>query len=181
MLVFSWDALDNAATAYEKLVSRISVLLSDCPDLPEETDASDSEKSEALREEFAAAMDNDLNTSLAVTALYDVLKSDCSSASKLRLIADFDSVLSLDLLKAAERLLAAQKNTAGEAMQIFLRELKRVLKRRNLRIMPRQTVSAPSFLKKESFLKIQRTEQSSGEYDPAASGTGSICKAFKCL
>ncbi len=93
VLVFSWDALDNAATAYEKLVSRISVLLSDCPDLPEETDASDSEKSEALREEFAAAMDNDLNTSLAVTALYDVLKSDCSSASKLRLIADFDSVL----------------------------------------------------------------------------------------
>lgn len=115
VLVFSWDALDNAATAYEKLVSRISALLSDCPDLPEETDASDSEKSEALREEFAAAMDNDLNTSLAVTALYDVLKSDCSSASKLRLIADFDSVLSLDLLKAAERLLAAQKNTAGEA------------------------------------------------------------------
>lgn len=139
---------------------------------------SDSEKSEALREEFAAAMDNDLNTSLAVTALYDVLKSDCSSASKLRLIADFDSVLSLDLLKAAERLLAAQKNTAGEAMQIFLRELKRVLKRRNLRIMPRQTVSAPSFLKKESFLKIQRTEQSSGEYDPAASRYGQYLQSL---
>ena len=48
-------------------------------------------------------MDNDLNTSLALTALYDVLKADISAASKLRLIADYDSVLSLDLIAAAQK------------------------------------------------------------------------------
>ena len=115
VLVFSWDALDNAATAYEKLVSRIAVLLSDCSVIPEKIDASDAEEAGTLRAEFAAAMDNDLNTSLAVTALYDVVKSGCSSASKLRLLADFDSVLSLDLLKAAERLLADRNGVNGDA------------------------------------------------------------------
>jgi cysteinyl-tRNA synthetase len=43
-------------------------------------------------------MDNDLNTSLAVTALYDVLKAKTNDATKLALFADFDRVLSLDLL-----------------------------------------------------------------------------------
>lgn len=122
MLVFSWDALDNAATAYEKLVSRIAVLLSDCSVIPEKIDASDAEEAGTLRAEFAAAMDNDLNTSLAVTALYDVVKSGCSSASKLRLLADFDSVLSLDLLKAAERLLADRNGANGDADADILAE-----------------------------------------------------------
>jgi cysteinyl-tRNA synthetase len=50
------------------------------------------------REQFQSALDNDLNTSLAVTALYDVLKADASDATKRALIASFDQVLSLDLL-----------------------------------------------------------------------------------
>ncbi len=124
VLVFSWDALDNAATAYEKLVSRISALLSDCGGLPEQDDVFDAEKTDALRAEFAAAMDNDLNTALAVTTLYDVLKSDCGSSAKLRLIADFDSVLSLDLLKAAKRMFAERKNADGEGDSEILAKIK---------------------------------------------------------
>ena len=45
-----------------------------------------------------------MNTSVAVTALYDVLKAKCNDATKLALIADFDRVLSLNLLAAAEAL-----------------------------------------------------------------------------
>ena len=55
-------------------------------------------------EVFTDAMDGDLNTSMAVTALYDVLKAKTNDATKLALIEDFDRVLALDLLKAAEAL-----------------------------------------------------------------------------
>jgi len=52
-------------------------------------------------EKFKAALDNDLNTSLGITALYDVLKADISDATKLYLVEDFDKVLCLDLIKTA--------------------------------------------------------------------------------
>ena len=54
-------------------------------------------------------MDNDLNTSLAITALYDVLKSDANGATKRALIAKFDTVLSLNLLEAAEKHITSQE------------------------------------------------------------------------
>ena len=52
-----------------------------------------------------------MNTSVAVTAVYDVLKAKCNDATKLALLADFDKVLSLDLIEAAE---ALQKKQAEE-------------------------------------------------------------------
>jgi cysteinyl-tRNA synthetase len=53
---------------------------------------------------FRDALENDLNTSLAVTALYDVLKADINGATKRALIASFDKVLSLSLLEKAAAL-----------------------------------------------------------------------------
>ena len=50
-----------------------------------------------LREKFRGALDNDLNTSLAVTALYDALKAKTNDATRLAAVADFDRVLSLSL------------------------------------------------------------------------------------
>ena len=97
-LVFTYENLDNAATAYSKLVARIAALR------PAEGEQVDAEAFERLKSGFTAALDNDLNTSLAVTALYDVLKADTGAATKLALIADFDRVLSLGLIDAGERL-----------------------------------------------------------------------------
>ncbi len=57
-----------------------------------------------LKERFVGALNGDLNTSVAVTALYDVLKAKCNDATKLAAIADFDQVLSLNLLSAAKTL-----------------------------------------------------------------------------
>ena len=54
-------------------------------------------------------MDNDINTSLAVTAVFDVLKAKASDATKLYALQDFDRVLSLNLIPAAEALKAKQK------------------------------------------------------------------------
>ena len=48
-------------------------------------------------------MDSDLNTSLGITALYDVLKADISDGTKLALLNEFDSVLGLGLLDRAAK------------------------------------------------------------------------------
>ena len=106
-LVFSWEGLDNASVAYQKLVSRVAALSTE----GEPDDAA----AQPLRDAFKAAMDNDLNTSLAITALYDVLKANVSDATKRALIAEFDSVLSLGLLEAAASLNEAADEPAGDA------------------------------------------------------------------
>ena len=62
----------------------------------------DTEQLAEIKKPFALAMDNDLNTSLAVTALYDVLKTNTNAATKLQAIADMDTVLQLGLIAAAE-------------------------------------------------------------------------------
>ena len=103
-LVFSWENLDNAAVTYEKLIARIAALKNEG-----EVDA---EVLAKLKEKFQASLDNDLNTSLAITALYDALKAKTNDATKLAAVADFDRVLSLNLIAAAEKL---QKKQAEEA------------------------------------------------------------------
>ena len=96
-LVFSWENLDNAQLAYNKLIARIAALKPG-------DGAIDKPVVAALKEKFCKALDNDLNTSLAVTALYDVLKAPTNDETKLFAILDFDQVLSLDLIaKAAKK------------------------------------------------------------------------------
>ena len=94
-LVFSWENLDNAAVAYEKLIAKIATLNGE--------GAVEADAFNALKERFNNALNGDLNTSLAVTAVYDVLKAKCSDATKLALLEDLDQVLSLNLLKNAEK------------------------------------------------------------------------------
>ncbi|MGI5929991.1 cysteine--tRNA ligase [Pseudoflavonifractor sp.] len=95
-LVFSWENLDNAKAAYDKLVARVAAL-------SEDGDV-DQAAVDAARAAFIEAVGNDLNTSLGVTAVYDALKADVSDATKRAIIADFDKVLGLDLLGRAAAL-----------------------------------------------------------------------------
>ena len=103
-LVFSWENLDNAAVAYQKLVARIAML--------QNNDDLDEQSLVALKERFVNALNGDLNTSLAITAVYDVLKAKTTDATKLAALEDFDRVLSLNLVSAAKLL---QKKEAEEA------------------------------------------------------------------
>ena len=97
-LVFTWENLDNAQGAYRKLIARIAGLN------PDDKEPVDQTVFDELTGKFKSAMDNDLNTSLGVTALYDVLKAKTNDATKLALIKDLDRVLSLNLIeKAAEK------------------------------------------------------------------------------
>ena len=94
-LVFSWENLDNARTAYDKLVARIAALNVN------ESDAVDEAAFALGKKGFTDALDNDLNTSLAVTAVYDVFKLNTNDKTKLALITDFEKVMSLGLIEAA--------------------------------------------------------------------------------
>ncbi len=110
-LVFSWENLDNAKTAYSKLVSRVAAL--DASPAPV-----DEEAAQKYRDQFREALDNDLNTALAVTALYDVLKAGVSDATKRELITSFDQVLGLDLLGRAAALNAQEAAPVEGAEEI---------------------------------------------------------------
>ena len=103
-LVFSFENLDNAAASYKKLIAKLAALL------PEKDGAIDKDAFDKHRADFCAALDNDLNTSLAITALYDVLKANINAATKLALAAEFDKVLTLNLIEAAEKM---QSENAG--------------------------------------------------------------------
>lgn len=91
-LLFSYESLDNAVVAYNKLKNKIKSLKNNLEGNIEEA----KEKYETL---FKRALENDLNTSDALTILYDVLKSNLNNKTKLFLVEEFDKVLSLDLLK----------------------------------------------------------------------------------
>ena len=103
-LVFTWENLDNAVVAYNKMVAKIAAF--------KDEGEVDANAFAELRQRFVKALEGDLNTSVAVTAVYDVLKAKCNDATKLAAIADFDKVLSLNLISAAEKL---KKQQAEEA------------------------------------------------------------------
>ena len=118
-LVFSFENLDNAVQAYNKLVARIAKL-------DAEGEQPDLDAVKPYQDKFKEALDNDLNTSLAVTALYDVFKGDLSDASKLYLIADFDRVLSLGLIEAAESL----KAQSAPAADVDVKKIEELIAKR---------------------------------------------------
>ena len=90
-LEFSYEVLDNMVTAYNKLVKKIGELKED-GEVNEEGYA-------RLRADFENALANDINTSSAITVIYDVLRSEYNDATKLKLIRSFDEVLSLNLTR----------------------------------------------------------------------------------
>ncbi|MBQ3265631.1 MAG: cysteine--tRNA ligase [Ruminococcus sp.] len=115
-LVFTFENLDNTVQAYNKLVARIAKLSADGAS----SGAPDLKAAKPYQDKFKAALDNDLNTSLAITALYDVLKGNIDDVTKRYLVADFDRVLSLGLIEAADA--EIKKAAAAEAEKAALQE-----------------------------------------------------------
>lgn len=95
-LEFTFENLDGAQNAYFKLKAKIARL-------NKTEDILDQEKFDKYKAQFMAAMDENLNTSLALTTIYDLLKDDMNDYTKIKLIENFDTVLSLDLLKEEEK------------------------------------------------------------------------------
>lgn len=91
-LLFSYDILNQCKNTYNKLVDKISNIQKDDSEI-------NYEEASKYQNRFKEALAADLNTSNALTTLYDVIKSDLNNNTKLYLIADFDKVLSLNLIK----------------------------------------------------------------------------------
>ena len=119
-LTFSYESLDNCVKAYDKLIKRISSLSKD-GDI-------DLEKAGELIGKFKEAMDNDLNTSLGVTVVYDVLKADTNDATKRYVLGELDKVLSLNLLVEKEE---AAKESDPQSAEIEALIAKRTEARKN--------------------------------------------------
>ena len=90
-LVFSYEALDQATGTYNKLKNRVAALAKD--------GAVDEAAVAEYKAKFVEAVGNDVNTSMGITLLYDVLKAELNDATKRAIIGSFDEVLGLDLLK----------------------------------------------------------------------------------
>ena len=95
-LVFSYDALDKATNTYNKLLNKIKNI--------EEEGKIDNDLVKKYQDKFKDAINNDLNTSLMLTCLYDILKENASGNTKLEIIKDYDKVLSLNLLQKEKEL-----------------------------------------------------------------------------
>lgn len=94
VLVFSYEALDQAKNTYDKLKNKIKNLTNE--------GVVDNNIYEKYINKFKIAIENDLNTSLMLTCLYDILKEDTTDITKIEVIKSYDEVLSLDLLKKEE-------------------------------------------------------------------------------
>jgi len=111
-LVFSFDRLDGAVSAYNKVKDKVSSLKQEVIkhwnlDTNEKFDKfiEDNKervlygKSEPYYFNFKRALEDNLNTSMCLTVLYDLLKADIPAEEKIFAINAFDKVLGLDLLK----------------------------------------------------------------------------------
>ncbi len=89
-LMFSWEAMNTAANAYEALKNKIAEL----------NEQGKEDESKAYHEKFMQEINDDMNIPRALAVLNGVINdSKLSKKAKLGLIADFDEILGLDLLK----------------------------------------------------------------------------------
>lgn len=112
-LVFSYENLDNVESAYEKMVKKIATI--------QDEGELDMKSYAEYNAKFEDAICNDLNTSMAITVVYDVVKADISGKTKLALLNAFDKVLSLNLTTAGAKLLEAGTSVDSD-LESFIQE-----------------------------------------------------------
>lgn len=103
-LVFTWENLNNAQGAFNKLIKRVAALKAD-------NNSVDKMALAEYENKFRTSLSNDLNTSMGITAIYDVLKANIDDGTKLAILDSFDKVLSLSLLEKAAELRAEQEKS----------------------------------------------------------------------
>ena len=117
-LAFDFDILDGASREYQKLKNKTLALTS--------SGEFDKESYDFYNKRFIESLENDLNTSMCLTIIYDLLKdSNVNDYTKRLLITDFDQVLSLSLLVEEETKIDAEKKLLVEKMIAERNEAKR--------------------------------------------------------
>jgi len=89
---FTWDALLAAQNGYTHLINIIQSLGGESGKIDED-----------FKKSFSEKIADDFNTSQALAVLFEMLKSDISSADKLATALDFDRVLGLKLKESIHK------------------------------------------------------------------------------
>ncbi len=104
---FTYEILEQNQTAYLKLLNKTTSL--------KEEGVLDKDKFDSYDNKFKGYLENDLNTSNAITLIYELLKDDSvNNTTKIELIKAWDTVLSLDLLK---------KETVDSDLEKYINEM----------------------------------------------------------
>lgn len=111
-LEFSFEVLDQVKSAYEKLKKKTTALKAD--------GAIDKTVFDAYNLKFMNALCSDINTSSALTCVYDVLKAETNDATKRALVESFDRVLGLSLL-AEEN--AKEEQPVDEEFRAYINDM----------------------------------------------------------
>jgi len=106
-LNFTWDSLDGAAKALDRL--RMAAYQSGEPSTPDE----------GYMDQFVAQINDDLNMPRAIAVTWDLVKSDLAPLVKNATLLEFDRILGLDLAawKPAEQTIPADILTLADQRQ----------------------------------------------------------------
>lgn len=108
-LLFTQETLDSAKTAYKKLIKKIATIKDDGSSI-------DKTKFDEYVAKFKQALENDLNTSYAITTVFDVLKDDSmNNGTKIALFKDFDKVLSLNFTDILDGKISVEESETVDA------------------------------------------------------------------
>ena len=122
-LKFSWEALDHAKSAREKLVQIVS-------ELKKSGEAKTlSEGAKAYLDSFMDAMNNDLMAPLALASMWKMLKDNTvSDSEKLSVLYSMDKILGLDLDKIEAK---TEERVGGEREWKLVEERSKAKKEKN--------------------------------------------------
>jgi len=122
-LKFSWEALDHAKSAREKLVQIVS-------ELKKSGEAKTlSEDAKAYLDSFMDAMNNDLMAPLALASMWKMLKDNTvSDSEKLSVLYSMDKILGLDLDKIEAK---TEERVGGEREWKLVEERAKAKKEKN--------------------------------------------------
>jgi cysteinyl-tRNA synthetase len=99
-LNFTWEGIIAAQNAYTELKSQLITLKKEIHDKTRINISNEKiEKVDNFRNQFKEAVNNDLNTPIALAVLWKVLKSNIPPTDKLDLIYYFDEIMGLNLNK----------------------------------------------------------------------------------
>jgi cysteinyl-tRNA synthetase len=99
-LLFSWELLDQAKTAFDRLKQNILMMRQRTEN---KINGRDAGIPAGVRKEFKEAVNDDLNMPQALAVMWGVVRDEkLTDFEKLNLLYDFNSVLGLDLHKITE-------------------------------------------------------------------------------
>lgn len=121
-LNFTWKSLQAAQTAYDRLVATLAQA-QNAPDTNTVTQERMT-KIEEYRQEFLAAVNDDLSIPEALAVINKILKSSLTPRERFDLIIDLDDILGLDLRQQAAKYQQQNRDNAvtsleGEASRLL--------------------------------------------------------------